>query len=83
MSTEHQQYSLDNQSTAIQGMPIRKDLKLSAHIRMQLGVACSKTPDRSSQLLQDVVSGAPGYRSSSSTMSAVGDDFKTPTSPQL
>src|SRR5260370_19390846 len=63
ISTEHQQYSLENQSTAIQryadsqGFEVVRTYSDAAKsglvLRHRLGLR---------QLLQDVVSGAPGYR---------------------
>jgi DNA invertase Pin-like site-specific DNA recombinase len=63
MSTEHQQYSLENQSTAIQKYAEAHSFevvrtysdaaKSGLVLRHRLGLR---------QLLQDVVSGAPGYR---------------------
>jgi len=83
-STEHQQYSLENQSTAIQryadsqGFEVVRTYSDAAKsglvLRHRIGLR---------QLLQDVVSGSPDYRVILVTMSAAGDDFKTPTSPPI
>src|SRR5882724_5389514 len=81
-STEHQQYSLENQSTAIQryadsqGFEVVRTYSDAAKsglvLRHRLGLR---------QLLQDVVSGSPAYRVILVyDVSRWGGDFKTPTS---
>jgi DNA invertase Pin-like site-specific DNA recombinase len=63
MSTEHQQYSLDNQRLAIQAYAAAKGLSV---VRTYADAARSglvlKRRDGLRQLLQDVVSGNPGYK---------------------
>src|SRR5258708_37558471 len=86
MSTAHQQYSLENQSTAIQkyansqGFEIVRTYSDAARSGLVL-----KRRIALRQLLQDVVAGDPGYRVILvyDVSSAVGDDFKTLTSPHI
>jgi DNA invertase Pin-like site-specific DNA recombinase len=63
MSTEHQQYSLDNQSNAIQryAEPNRLDVVRTYHDAAKSGVVLRHRAGLR-QLLEDVVGGAPGYQ---------------------
>jgi len=84
MSTEHQQYSLENQSAAIQryadsqGFEVVRAYSDAARSGLVQGTAPAFVNycKMSSPVIRDI-------GSSSSTMSAVGDDFKTLTSPHI
>ena len=84
MSTEHQQYSLENQSTAMQKYAESHDFEVvhTYSDAAKSGIVLKRRTGLQ-QLLQDVVSGNAPFRRSWSTMSAVGDAFRTPTNPPI
>ena len=84
MSTEHQQYSLDNQSTALQNYATRYGFEIvqTYSDAAKSGVALKRRTGLR-QLLQDVVSGNAAYRAILVYDVSRWGRFKTRTSPHI